>query len=141
MTDLGTVDGDPCSAAYGINARGDVIGTSASCNFSTSHAFVWKNDTMTDLNAFVPPSSSLQLVEPFYIDDAGAIAGRGVLPNGDMHAFVLLPSDQGAVERGHLSHRLALSANRISLREMLAVLCAREARVKHMPFLNCRTRR
>jgi hypothetical protein len=31
---------------------------------------------------------------PWYINDGGEIAGNGVLPNGDTHAFLLIPCDR-----------------------------------------------
>jgi probable HAF family extracellular repeat protein len=136
MTDLGTVDGDQCSNANGMNARGDVVGASSDCG-NAARAFLWHNGTMIDLNDYVPPSSNLHLFEGLYINDNGAIAGHGVLPDGSIHAFVLLPSDRSTVApRVHVSYRLAVTARRPTLREMLTLLLAREARMKHMPFLN-----
>jgi hypothetical protein len=46
---------------------------------------------MVDLNTLVPPGSKMHLVEAEYINDRGEIAGFGVLPNGDGHAFLLIP--------------------------------------------------
>ena len=48
ITDLGTVDGDPCSSAKAINAHGQVVGDSislANCltNSESTHAFLWEN--------------------------------------------------------------------------------------------------
>jgi probable HAF family extracellular repeat protein len=135
MTDLGTVDGDQCSNANGINARGDVVGASSSCGYG-ARAYLSHNGTMIDLNEYVPPSSSLHLVEALYINDNGAIAGHGVLPNGDFHAFVLIPSGRLNLKAvGHDSYRSTATADHVPLREMLRLLLAREARMKHMPFL------
>ncbi len=137
MTDLGTVDGDLCSNANGINARGDVVGASSSCGYGAARAFLWRDGTMIDLNDYVPPSSNLQLFEALYISDNGAIAGHGVVPNGNIHTFVLLPNGRSSIaaER-HISYRLTATAKRPTLREMLTFLLASEARMKHMPFLN-----
>src|SRR5258708_17743014 len=52
LTDLGTLGGKQ-SIAYGINAKGQVVGsadTTASLVLGFSpHAFLWENGTMTDL--------------------------------------------------------------------------------------------
>jgi probable HAF family extracellular repeat protein len=95
MTDLGTVGGDVWSFAFAINSEGQIVGGSgAQFQFPPlSHAFLWENGHMIDLNTFVPRGSALQLAYAATINDHGEIAGNGVLPNGDMHAFVLIPCD------------------------------------------------
>ena len=97
--DLGTVDGDGCSWAWGLNSLDQVVGISVpSCDMSLARAFVWERGTMFDLNALIPPNSSLHLVYGEAINDAGVIAGIGVPPGvspSDVetlgHAFVLVP--------------------------------------------------
>jgi probable HAF family extracellular repeat protein len=135
MTDLGTLPGDQCSNANGINARGDIVGASSSCGYGAS-AYLWRNGTMIDLNQYVPPSSALHLSESLYINDNGAIAGHGVLPNGDLHAFILLPNGSPMLAERHISYHLTAPAKHPTLREMLTYLLARDARMKHMVFLN-----
>jgi probable HAF family extracellular repeat protein len=55
--DLGTVSGDPCSRAYGLNSRGQVVGTSSNC-VDALHAFVWEErGPMLDLNTLIPRGS------------------------------------------------------------------------------------
>jgi probable HAF family extracellular repeat protein len=94
MTDLGTVDGDPCSHALGINAKGQVVGTGTDCSHELQ-AFLWENGgPMVDLNALIPPNSGLVLWEATYVNDSGDIAALGTLSNGDLHAFVLTPCDE-----------------------------------------------
>lgn len=137
MTDLGTLDGFCNSNANGINARGDVVGASTSCDYSVSHAYLWTNGNMIDLNDFVPPSSALTFVEALDINDNGAIAGHAILPNGDLHAVILLPGGRSGVAAERLApYRLAATAKRPTLREMLAFLLTKEARMKHMPLLS-----
>ena len=50
---------------------------------------------MVDLNTLVPPGSALHLTIPGTINDRGEIAGIGVLANGDVHAFLLIPCGEG----------------------------------------------
>src|SRR5262249_25582671 len=42
-----------------------------------------------------PPGSALHLTIPSTINDRGEIAGIGVLANGDVHAFLLIPCEDG----------------------------------------------
>jgi len=100
MTDLGTLDGDPCSLGYSINAQGQVVGVSgyqqdlSGCNSGTTlRAFLWDGTSMVDLNALISPQSSLYLVQPETINDRGEIAGVGVDASGNQHTFLLIPCD------------------------------------------------
>jgi probable HAF family extracellular repeat protein len=101
MTNLGTVDGDPCSEANSINARNQVVGISATCDFfAVQHAFLWENGRMTDLNTLIPSNSGLQLLFAADINDRGDIVGvgvpHGVPPNSDLfgHLFILIPCEE-----------------------------------------------
>jgi probable HAF family extracellular repeat protein len=99
ITNLGTVDGDPCSAAHDINSKGQVVGESSpSCfdiHLPATHAFLWENGgPMVDLNTLVPPGSELEDAGGVAINDHGEITGDRVLPNGDTHAFLLIPCDE-----------------------------------------------
>ncbi len=97
MSDLGTVDGDSCSFGFSINSKDQIVGSSAAtCIFTTPRAFLWENGgPMIDLNTLVPPGSALYLTVPETINDRGEIAGVGALPNGDQHAFLLIPCGEG----------------------------------------------
>jgi probable HAF family extracellular repeat protein len=107
ITDLGTVDGDLCSVAESINSKGQIVGGTFDCNTAAFlHAFLWENGgPMVDLNTLIPPGSNLQLIEANSINDRGEIAGQGTLPNGDNHAFLLIPcgenrgDDQGCEQQ------------------------------------------
>jgi|SRR5215469_2554059 len=96
--DLGTVDDDCFSEAFGINSRDQIVGQSFSCATNFPRTFLWENGAMIDLNTLAGPNSSLQLVEAFAINDRGEIGGIGV-PSGcgifsdDAcgHAFLLIP--------------------------------------------------
>ena len=102
MTDLGTVGSDPCSFAYNINSKAQIVGGSqnATCDPFT-HAVLWENgEPGVDLNTLIPPGTNLQLTVAYWINDRGEIAGLGhdpICPNGDScdaHAFVLIPCDE-----------------------------------------------
>jgi probable HAF family extracellular repeat protein len=93
MTDLGTVGGDTCSVAHFMNAAGQVVGTSGDCGGDRQlHGFLsQRGGRMIDLNALIRPGSDLTVIDGETINDRGEIAGSGKLPNGDLHAIVLVP--------------------------------------------------
>ena len=93
MIDLGPVEGDRCSVADDINSQGQVVGGSGIC-FGAVNAFLWEeNGPAVDLNALVASGSTLHLQEAISINDRGEITGNGVLPDGDIHTFLLIPCD------------------------------------------------
>ena len=147
MTDIGTLGGDCFSGAFGINAKGQVVGQSISCDFTVFTAFLWQDDQIIDLNVFVPAGSGLMLNEVEEINDHGEIFGIGTLPNGDARAFLLIPVGEDDPEGisatpenlAALAAKTAhLSANGSQGREnqpkMLAAWGARLARKFHIPF-------
>ena len=102
MTDLGTVPGDPCSFAYNINSKGQIVGGSQNpeCNPFT-HAVLWENDQPgVDLSTLTSAGADLQLVVAYWINDRGEIVGVGHDPSCpfeddcDAHAYVLIPCDE-----------------------------------------------
>jgi len=98
ITNLGTVDGDPCSIAFNINSRGQVVGSSTDCQGDSGHAFLWENGgPMIDLNTFVPPGSDLTLTQGAYVNDHGEILVTGLFPNGDLRTVLLIPCGEGEV--------------------------------------------
>ena len=99
LTNLGTVDGDSCSAASAINSRSQVVGVSADCNFVTRHAFLWEKGSMVDLNTLIPLGPGVQLNLAETINDRGEIAVNGDPPGCGVveqcgHAFLLIPCDE-----------------------------------------------
>jgi probable HAF family extracellular repeat protein len=95
MTDLGTVDGDPNSMAFVVNSRRQVVGATQDINFNYVHAFLWERGSISDLNALIVPADpSLQLNAAVGLNEQGEIAAQGVLSNGDVHAFLLIPCDE-----------------------------------------------
>ena len=87
MTDLGTLSGGN-SCAYGINNSGQVVGESNSSN--GSRAFLWQDNTMVDINSFLPENSGWVLENATDINDSGQIVGYGYY-NGQTRAFLLSP--------------------------------------------------
>ncbi|HEY7314840.1 MAG TPA: DUF3466 family protein [Gemmataceae bacterium] len=97
VTDLGTFGGT-VSSASGINDAGQVVGT-ATTSDNTSHAFLYSNGTMTDLNSLLPSNSGFSyLVAATAINDNGQIVGYGLTTSGQYDAFLLTPeTDVNAV--------------------------------------------
>jgi probable HAF family extracellular repeat protein len=93
MTDLGALDPWPCSTALSVNSRGQVIGDTGICGVGGGPNFYSEDGRpMVDINTLVLPGSDLQIIELFSINERGEIAGAGVLPNGDVHAILLVPA-------------------------------------------------
>lgn len=93
LSNLGAVGDDVLSGANSINNWGDVVGFSITMSF-TSRAFLWRKGVITDLNTVIPANAGWVLMSAGHINDAGQIAGYGVL-NGNLHAFLLTPSPDG----------------------------------------------
>ncbi len=92
---LGTVPGDTGSIAFGINRHNVIVGGSGTAPVTSlgsfTHAFVWRNGVLQDLNSLVPVTSPLVLNVAYTVNDQGVIAGLGTNSAGDTHAFVLIP--------------------------------------------------
>ena len=94
MTDVGTLPGDCFSGVFGINDRDQVVGSSFSCDFTTTRAILWEDGQIIDLNVFVPPSTDLTLLGVEKINERGELFGEGILSTGDSRAFILIPCDE-----------------------------------------------
>jgi probable HAF family extracellular repeat protein len=111
MTNLGTVDGDPCSAAHSINSKRQVVGESSPSCFDpllpAVHAFLWENGgPMVDLDTLIPSASEIQLQGAVAINDRGEITSDGLLPNGQIHAVLLIPCDENHTDVGGCDYNL-----------------------------------
>ncbi len=95
MTDLGTIGTDPVSEAFNINSLGQIVGGTFIWFGPDLHGFLSENrGPIVDLNKLVLPGSNVRVATGLLINDLGEIAGRGILPNGDEHAVVLIPCDE-----------------------------------------------
>ncbi len=87
MQDLGALTWEH-SIAYDINDNGQVVGVLQTGQ--NSHAFVWANGQMQDLNSLIPTGTGWELSEARAISDKGQITGFGAY-NGQTRAFLLSP--------------------------------------------------
>ncbi len=95
MTDLGTIGTDPASEAFSINAQGQIVGGTFIFFGPDLHGFLSENGgPIVNLNELVLPGSDVTVATGLVINDRGEIAGRGILPNGDYHAILLIPCDE-----------------------------------------------
>jgi probable HAF family extracellular repeat protein len=90
MTDLGTLGGKRSSAAA-INSAGVIVGDSTLAgDEATTHGFIYRNNTMIDLNTLVPPG--ITILHADGINSAGQIAATGSMAgSSDVHALLLTP--------------------------------------------------
>ena len=92
MQDLGTLGGNDSYGGY-LNNLGEVVGTSRLASETTSHAFLYTQEAMVDLEESIAgfsASSYYGLLTPLGINDTGTILG--VTSNGtglDRQVFVL----------------------------------------------------
>jgi probable HAF family extracellular repeat protein len=82
MVDLGP------GIAYAVNNSGQVVGTTESY---TGNAILFSGSTQIDLNSLIPAGSGWALTTAAAINDQGQIAGYGISPSGQTHAFLLQP--------------------------------------------------
>jgi probable HAF family extracellular repeat protein len=88
LTDLGTLGGAN-SEALAVNTRGEIVGWSGVAGGGT-HAFLWRDGALIDLNDALPSGSGWVLRKATAISDGGQIAGEGTF-NGSPRAFLLTP--------------------------------------------------
>jgi probable HAF family extracellular repeat protein len=93
--DLGLLPGDCYSEALSINSRGQIIGNSSPDCVVDGNAVLWENGgAPVNLNTLVTPASDVNAAFPVNINDRGEIVAHGLLPNGDVHAVLLVPCDE-----------------------------------------------
>jgi len=95
ITNLGTLPGDFNSFGEGINNQGQVVGSTQDSDLNWSHAFIWQNGVMTDLNTLFPASSNLYATMANSISERGQISGMATVLSGpelgDVHEFLATP--------------------------------------------------
>jgi len=110
ITDLGVLPGDTNSSALGINSSGAVVGYSTpqapditlffaaelETASASSHAFVYTNGALYDLNRQLVNGSGWQLASATGINNAGQIVGTGIIQQ-QQHAFLLTPVTPPAI--------------------------------------------
>lgn len=89
LTDLGTL-GTGSSYGGGVNDSGQVVGSYAFGSYGT-HAFLFANGQMADLNDLIAPDANFTLDSASGISDTGFIVGTGTTMDGYTHAFLLAP--------------------------------------------------
>ncbi len=88
MVDLGTLGGE-WSSAYAINDYGHIVGTSAIVSGSNeTHAFLYVDEEMIDLNDLLPIDSGWDRLYPHDINNFDQIVGEGYIA-GVKHAFLM----------------------------------------------------
>ena len=96
MIDLGTLGGGN-SYAFGLNSAADAVGYSLLAGNLTTHAFMYRNGVMFDLNSLLESPAGWELIEAYGINDEGQITGAGMF-EGHMRAFRLDPQPNVSVE-------------------------------------------
>ncbi len=92
MVNLGTLDPFPNSIAYAINNHGLIVGQGLNLSTGASHAFVYQDGYMTDLNSLMIGHKSLTLLYANDVNDEGVIAGGAIdAKTGVVSAFVAVP--------------------------------------------------
>lgn len=93
MSDLGVLGNDVFSVALDINNRGQIVGFSGASiiDITTSHALLWANGVMIELQAQIPGDSGWTLLAAAGINERGQIAGYGI-HDGQYRAFLLTPA-------------------------------------------------
>jgi len=92
MQPLGTLSTFTNSIAYAINNHGVIVGQALNLSTGASHAFVYQDGMMTDLNSLMIGHNSLTLVYANDVDDSGVIVGGATdAKTGVTSAFVAIP--------------------------------------------------
>jgi probable HAF family extracellular repeat protein len=106
MTDLGTLPGGTMSDAADINDLGQIVGSADTLDASgnlVTHAYLFEDGVMTDLNDLIDPSLGVLLAYATGINEKGQIVGGSGNRNGQGFGFLLTPFAMTAPEPGALA--------------------------------------
>jgi probable HAF family extracellular repeat protein len=91
----GTLPGDFGAIATGINSRGQVVGSTIDSGLNWSHAFIYQDGVMKDVNTMFPADSNLFATMGNTINERGQISGMATVLSGphagEIHAFLATP--------------------------------------------------
>jgi probable HAF family extracellular repeat protein len=90
ICDLGTLDPGGTAEAWGVNDRGQVVGTACSPT-GYCRAFLWENGEMKDLDLLKAAAYPHRLYNAMDINNRGQISGRARTASGTFEAFVATP--------------------------------------------------
>ena len=91
LVELGTFGG-PASSARDINNHGQIVGYALDASLAPRAFLSEPGRPLVDLNTLLPAGSGWVLVSANAINDAGQIAGEGLL-DGEPRAFLLTPPE------------------------------------------------
>jgi probable HAF family extracellular repeat protein len=114
ITNLGTLGGTN-SYAYAINGAWQVVGASLITNNTTTHAFLWQNNVLTNLNDLIGANPGWELLDARAINSSGRIAGWGIT-NSQEHGFLYYNgavTDLGIANTGTNSYAFALNESNV----------------------------
>lgn len=94
---LQVLEGGNSSEAHGVNDAGHVVGRSSINKLGASHAFLWHNGVLTDLNDLLPASSNWTLQYAAAINNYNQIVGYGLF-EGETRAFLMNVPEPGTTE-------------------------------------------
>jgi probable HAF family extracellular repeat protein len=98
LTNLGTLPGDMSAIATGIDDQGQVVGSTWDSSFNWSHAFIYQDGVMTDLNTLFLKGTNLRATMANKINERGQISGMGTVLSGPemgkLHAFLATPVNE-----------------------------------------------
>jgi probable HAF family extracellular repeat protein len=114
---LPTVSGYPDGAVQSINDRGQAVGVSTDCIFSTAHGLLWEHGRFTDLGSLGGTQTA-----PAAINNRAQVIGSADLPPGGGHAFFW--QDGGITDLGTLPGDVESFGNAINDKgQMLGQSC------------------
>ena len=142
MQDLGTLcaEGDCDSTAFDINDPGHIVGESET-QPSVTHAFLYRNNQMMDLNSLLGPTdqAAWELGEARAINDLGQIVGTGQF-QGKTRAFLMTPPLSSVFDNVSLLVAVTLSGQRLGTsRESLGDSEGGAGRDRARPERGCRS--